>query len=161
MRSIKSFLRKTRRNSRSSSVSPTSSISTAAKSRVSTISSSQSGTTSSYTVTAPFERYSPPNAYGSARALPYHPHLVEPESNLLRGPESNRRLEVLLHLLFPAGMDYPMILKQDPPIIVSEPFPAGAETWLLIAESLYFSDRRAHPFGSRCGIGSSNGVPAI
>jgi len=28
----------------------------------------------------------------------------------LRGPESNRRLEVLLHLLFPAGMDYPIIL---------------------------------------------------
>jgi len=28
---------------------------------------------------------------------------------LLRGPESNRRLEVLLHLLFPAGMDYTTI----------------------------------------------------
>ncbi len=29
---------------------------------------------------------------------------------VLRGPESNRRLEVLLHLMFPKGMDYTMIL---------------------------------------------------
>ena len=28
---------------------------------------------------------------------------------VLRGPESNRRLEVLLHLMFPAGMDYTTI----------------------------------------------------
>jgi len=28
---------------------------------------------------------------------------------VLRGPESNRRLEVLLHLLFPVGMDYTTI----------------------------------------------------
>lgn len=80
---------------------------------------------------------------------------------LLRGPESNRRLEVLLHLLFPAGMDYPMILNQDPPIIVSEPFPECSETWLLIAESPCFSSVHAHSFESRCSTRSSNGIPAI
>ena len=82
-------------------------------------------------------------------------------SSLLRGPESNRRLEVLLHLLFPAGMDYPMIPK-DPPIIVSEPSESYKYVlaWLLIAESSCFSGLRAHPLGSRCGTRSSHGVPA-
>ncbi len=54
-----------------------------------------------------------------------------------------------------------MILNQDPPIIVSEPFPNYFETWLLIAESPCFSRIHAHPFGSRCSTRSSNGIPAI
>ncbi len=42
---------------------------------------------------------------------------------LLRGPESNRGLEVLLHLVFLKGMDYTMFLDDfvELSIIVSEP----------------------------------------